>query len=393
VKLHARAAISGQPTSPVVARVTCDPDIPSAERRRHALRVASTSQASVASDHFAAVLLAPGLTVDDVNHLCVALPPDLDYVSEGDVIRIDPARQHVDVLYRRRSPHNSVLVTEQCNSRCVMCSQPPVPRDDGYLVEDLLKAIPLMSPETIELGITGGEPTLLHDGLIRLLVSARDHLPHTAVHLLTNGRLFAYIRYAEKVAEVRHHDLMLGIPLYSDLAEQHDYVVQARGAFDQTVRGFLNLGRYQQRLEVRVVLHRLTYRRLPQLARFIARNLPFVEQVALMGLEPTGYTRLNLEALWMEPADYGAELAMAVELLDQAGILVKIYNHQLCVLDDRLWRFAVKSISDWKNVYMDECEACGVREQCGGFFASAELRRSAMIHPIRPSAADSSALG
>lgn len=390
VKLRARAAIAGGARSPVVVRISRDADLPSEDRRRHALLVTEADRATTAVDEFAALLLAPGLSLDRGHDRRVSLPPDLGYLDAGDVVRIDPSRQHVDVLYRRRAPHNSVLVTERCNSRCVMCSQPPVPRDDGFIVEDLLAAIPLMSLEAVELGITGGEPTLLHDDLIRLLVSARDHLPRTAVHLLTNGRLFAYIRYAEKIAAVRHPDLMLGIPLYSDLAEQHNFVVQARGAFDQTVRGFLNLARYQQRLEVRVVLHRQTYRRLPQLARFIVRNLPFVEQVVLMGLEPTGYTRLNLDALWIEPVDYRAELDQAVDLLSQAGILVKIYNHQLCVLDERLWPFAVKSISDWKNVYMDECDGCGVRQECGGFFESASLRHSALIHPVAATGASKS---
>ena len=32
-----------------------------------------------------------------------------------------------------------------------------------------------------------------------------------------------------------------------------------------------------------------------------------------------------------------------------------IYNHQLCLIDRRVWPFAVKSISDWKNEYHPEC--------------------------------------
>ena len=37
--------------------------------------------------------------------------------------------------------------------------------------------------------------------------------------------------------------------------------------------------------------------RLTQLAAYIARNLPFVQQVALMGLEPIGFAQHNLQAL------------------------------------------------------------------------------------------------
>ena len=40
---------------------------------------------------------------------------------------------------------------------------------------------------------------------------------------------------------------------------------------------------------------------LGDIADFIVRNLPFVERVALMGLEITGLTRANLEELWIDP--------------------------------------------------------------------------------------------
>ena len=134
--------------------------------------------------------------------------------------------------------------------------------------------------------------------------------------------------------------------------------------------------------EIRVVLHRQTVPRLPQLARFLARNFPYASQVALMGLEPTGHVKANLDALWVDPAHYRAELAAAVGELDDAGIRVRIYNHQLCTLAPGLWPFAVRSISDWKNEYLPVCGGCSVRATCGGFFASAALRRSELIRPV-----------
>jgi len=61
---------------------------------------------------------------------------------------------------------------------------------------------------------------------------------------------------------------------------------------------------------------------------------------------------------------------------------VSIYNHQLCVLDESLWAFTRKSVSDWKNIYMKECESCDLRDECGGFFASAIVKHSAHIRSI-----------
>jgi len=254
--------------------------------------------------------------------------------------------------------------------------------DDRYLVDINLHAIRLMAKDTSELTITGGEPTLIGDDLMRIIVACKQHLPDTSLHLLSNGRLFSYLSLCRELGRIQHADLMVGIPLYSDLAGVHDFVVQARGAFDQTVRGIMNLARYEVPVEIRVVLHRQTIPRLPQLARFLARNLPFVSQVALMGLEMTGFTRANLDALWIDPADYKEELAAAVEELSNGGLKVLIYNHQLCTLPRELWPYAVKSISDWKNEYEPDCELCRVRNQCGGFFSSGEIRRSAFIKAI-----------
>ena len=49
---------------------------------------------------------------------------------------------------------------------------------------------------------------------------------------------------------------MIGIPLYADYSQLHDYIVQADNAFDDTIRGILNLKRCRVPVEIRVVIHR-----------------------------------------------------------------------------------------------------------------------------------------
>lgn len=181
-----------------------------------------------------------------------------------------------------------------------------------------------------------------------------------------------------------HPDVMLGIPIYSASSQTHDYIVQADGAFDETIRGILNLKTYEQQVEIRVVIHRQNYAHLPALAEFIARNLTFVDQVALMGLEMTGFAKANIDTLWIDPFDYQRELYEAASILDDSGMRTSIYNHQLCTIDRRIWPLAVKSISDWKNEYRPECSGCAVMERCGGFFATGRLRQSRYISAVAP---------
>ncbi len=312
----------------------------------------------------------------------VALPTSLHYLTEGDIVRYVPSEGALRVLYRKNSRHNVLFITERCNSRCIMCSQPPRDVNDSYLVREILQSIPLMAKETSQLCITGGEPTLDFPGLLRIVHSTRDNLPKTSLHMLSNGRLFHHWEYAKAIASLSHPDFVIGIPLYSDLPSQHDYVVQSTGAFDETVEGLLNLAKYKQPIEIRFVIHRETVPRMVATAKFITRNLPFVSHVALMGLEPTGFARTNFKALWIDPWAYRQELDETVQVLKQARIRTSIYNHQLCILPESIWPLATRSISDWKNVYLETCDECSVKSRCAGFFSSHRNNYSNHICPI-----------
>lgn len=378
IKLHGRAKVVGT-GGPTVLRVWG----PGLSRAAPSLQVAwdrdARREPGIASSVMdVEVPPANGLAVG----LRIGLPEDLSYLGAGDVIRVLPASGAVNVLYRRGSRFNSLLVTERCNSSCLMCSQPPKDVDDAFLVDELMQAVPLMAPDTAELGITGGEPTLCGERLFDLLRCIGTRLPNTKVHMLTNGRVFQYLGLAQRLADLGLKDLALGIPLYSDVPWEHDFVVQARGAFDETARGLLNLARVGVHIELRIVIHAQTYRRLPRLCEFVAKHFPFVDQVSLMGLELIGHVPMNLEALWIDPLDYQAELLAGVGVLQRRRVPVAIFNHQLCVLDRTLRPLAVQSISDWKNIYVETCEGCALRGQCGGFFHSSSLRRSRGIAAV-----------
>jgi His-Xaa-Ser system radical SAM maturase HxsC len=365
---------------PVVGRVTTNPITDEHRLPDHIalIRAENPDRWKDLSSYAGVIADTP---VDGADLPTILRPQNLEYLGDGDVVLLYPSGE-TQVLYRRSSENNTVLTTERCNSFCLMCSQPPNQIDDSWRVDVILRLIELIDPAAREIILSGGEPTLLGDDFFRIVLKFSEFLPNTALHILTNGRTFSDRGFASRIGRIQHPDLMLGIPLYSDVDSLHDYVVQAKGAWAQTLEGFYNLARAGVRLELRVVLHQQTYRRLPQLAEFIYRNLPFVEHVALMGLEMFGFTNLNISNVWIDPLEYAEQLEAATKVLAMRGMNVSIYNHQLCTLPRTLWPFARKSISDWKNVYLEECATCGVREFCGGFFQSARKRHSAHISPL-----------
>src|SRR6202453_1358363 len=311
----------------------------------------------------------------------LGLGPELAHLAAGDIIHVHGDGRRINVLWKNSARHNALLLTEQCDNYCLMCSQPPKDRDDSWLFDRARKVISLLPEGARAISLTGGEPTLHADALIGLLEHCKRVTPGLSVHLLSNGRRFADPEFTRRYAAVGLADIMAGIPVYASEPSLHDFIVHAVGAFDETIHGILNLASLGEAVEIRVVVQRHTVPVLPGLATFIARNLPFVAQVALMGLEMTGLARPNSPLVWADPADYQRELAEAVDILVTAGITTRIYNHQLCVLDRRLWPYAVRSISDWKNDYVDLCRDCSVRVDCGGVFTTSGQRVSQHLKP------------
>jgi His-Xaa-Ser system radical SAM maturase HxsC len=175
--------------------------------------------------------------------------------------------------------------------------------------------------------------------------------------------------------------LVYCIPLYSDIDSEHDLIVGVPGSFRKTIKGLHNLALFRQSVEIRNVISKSNYGRLPPWSEFVFRNFPFIVHVALMGLECVGLASSNLEKVWIDPVEYSSELKSAILHLNRRAIPASIYNLPLCLIPRELWSFSKKSISTWKNVYLAECETCSVREQCGGIFETS-VKQSDYIRPF-----------
>lgn len=299
----------------------------------------------------------------------IIIPPDAPgTVKPGDVIEALPFRSQLAIRYRKGDNGNVLFTTERCNNYCLMCSQPPRQVDDDWRLAQLLELVDLIDPDEPDLAISGGEPTLLGSALANLVQHCNARLPQTRVHILSNGRRLSEPGYAALFDGI-HPLLSWGIPLYGANHALHDYVVQAHGAFADTINGLYAAARAQQHIEIRIVLVKPVVENLGSLARYICRNLPFVEHVALMGTEPIGFAKAHHGDLWLDPVDANAALDEAIEAFEGHGIASSIYNVPLCVLDETLRDYARDSISHWKRTFLPTCDGCSLKERCSGFFA------------------------
>lgn len=284
---------------------------------------------------------------------------------EGDVLLVDPLGGHVERLIRRDSLHNTLLVTERCDQLCVMCSQPPkkTHNDRFALFED---ACLLAGPNAV-LGITGGEPLLYKQQLFGMIERVRTKRPDLAFHVLTNGQHFEPDD-AARLAKSAFDTVQWGIPLYSDQRDEHDELVGKPGAFEQLEDSFATLALGGASIELRTVVMTRNVARLPNLARHIARRLPFIATWSIMQLENIGYARRRWNELRFDHTQSFSAIGEAVDYAHLMGIDVRLFNFPRCTVPPIYRDLAATSISDWKQRFGHACDSCLEKKVCSGFF-------------------------
>jgi His-Xaa-Ser system radical SAM maturase HxsC len=288
---------------------------------------------------------------------------------EDDIVNITKDG-NCNVIWDIKANHNAIFVTDACNSKCIMCPQPMPERPKSYF-KDNHKLIDLLNKKYVHsLGITGGEPTLNITELCKLLNKIRTKFKNIPIHILTNGRQFAKESNLYEILRIKNLDITYGIPLYSDIEDEHDHIVGCNGAFNETIKGLYNLAKAKQKIEIRIVIMKQNYKKLLNITEFIYRNLPFVTHVAIMTMEYTGLAEKNFNEIFIDPTAYKEELFKAIRQFKRYNIEASVYNTPLCLLDRRIWEFSTDSISDWKKTFTNECECCKKKSHCSGVFST-----------------------
>ncbi|NOI25741.1 His-Xaa-Ser system radical SAM maturase HxsC [Vibrio mediterranei] len=301
-------------------------------------------------------------------------------VEDGDIATINQFGQ-LRVILSRRANHNTLLVTERCNNLCMFCSQPPREGKDDWLLSYGALALAAFGFDG-EIGISGGEPLLYGNEFIDFLVFLSDHAPNTRLHILTNGRAFSDLEFTLKLAsKINRMDVTFGIPLYSSKVSVHDYLVGNNGAFSETVTGMINAGNSGLKMEIRFIPTQHNAIEFPLVAEYVSRIFSNVVQLSVMNLEATGWAKRNWEYLQCDVETYKNALIEGLQVAASAGLNPTLFNFPLCHLPKETRNYAVKSISDWKNYYPNECNTCQLKESCGGYFSSS--RGKYHKHPRR----------
>lgn len=287
--------------------------------------------------------------------------------------------------YNNASLDNAILVTNRCNSNCIMCPTAEAirKRNEEYTADELIDIAKHFPGDASHITITGGEPFLIKKDIFKLLNFLKTSLPNTSYLLLTNGRAFCLREYVELFKQNAPADMLLGIPLHGYNSKTHDYITGAGGSFKQTFTGLKHLLASGAKIELRIVVSKLNFEYISEIASLISREFNSVFCVKFIGLEMTGNAAKNKDDVWIDYPTAFKHSKEAVDILIGSGIDVGIYNFPLCSVDEKYWNICEKSISGYKIRFAPECTECVVKDACGGMFSGTVRMAKDAVKPIR----------
>ena len=239
---------------------------------------------------------------------------------------------------------NTLLITEQCDQLCVMCSQPPKKHHVDFFDQFAIAA--KLAPSGAYIGISGGEPLLHKERLFEFLVSTAAARPDLRFHILTNAQHFE-ADDLKRLDEIGLERVLWGIPLYACDEELHDGIVGKPGAFHRLERNLAFLTRAGASVELRTVVMQQNWNALPALAGYIATRLPIVSVWALMQLERIGYGRMNWRKTFKDTStDFSALTSAACAWNSSSRSFIKRHN---CGLALMTWEARRPLISAWAS--------------------------------------------
>ena len=85
-------------------------------------------------------------------------------LEEGEILIIFPKYNFIERFFRPNANANTILLTENCDQKCIMCSQPPKNKD--YLYFDLYEKACVLLPMNTFIVISGamldGSPEVIN---------------------------------------------------------------------------------------------------------------------------------------------------------------------------------------------------------------------------------------
>lgn len=290
-----------------------------------------------------------------------------------------------------------IPVWNKCNNKCLMCANTAgfslnTPGDysllkQAFRLEKHLRGAAAYRKNARTAGawnLTGGEPTLNPD-FLKAIAYFRRRLKGEELTLLSNSRRFSDPAFAAAFAAVARPPFTLAVSIHGPTAAAHDKVAGVKGAFKETLLGLENLLALPASpfLEIRVILHKLNYRRLGPTLGFIKRFLKGRHyRIVVMHYESEGSGAGNRKELEVRLSATARQVNACARSLAGFGE-ARLYHFPRCLLSPALRRLSFISLPPEDRAY-PACAGCRDRKNCAGLMKP-YLRRygAGELKPLR----------
>jgi organic radical activating enzyme len=154
-----------------------------------------------------------------------------------------------------------------CNNNCLFCVQANNKLKGNRSFEDIKKDLTDSKKRCEGIVLTGGEVTIRKD-FIQIVEFAKE-LGYTNIQIQTNGRMFSSMDFCKKVINAGATEISPALHGYCK--EQHNYLTQTEGAFNETVKGIINMKKLGARILTNTVIVKSNYRSLDKIAHLLVK--------------------------------------------------------------------------------------------------------------------------
>ena len=210
-----------------------------------------------------------------------------------------------------------------CNNNCIYCA---CNERRGFSDFNFIKKYITKHRKYSDfIGLSGGEPTI-HPNFFYML-KLISKLRFKTVEIQTNGRMFAYKDFCEKVVKMNIIDIF--VVSLNSLDEKMN-MVRMRGGHNEAIRGIKNLKKFKQKVFINTVVCRKNYRDLEKIVKnFI--NLK-VDYINLIFMRPTGTAGKNFDNLVVEIKKVLPFVKKSINLCKKEGIVCLAEGIPYCLM-------------------------------------------------------------
>lgn len=176
-----------------------------------------------------------------------------------------------------------------CNNNCLFCVQADNKLTGNRSFEEIKKDLEESKTRCGGVVFTGGEVTIRKDFID--LVKLAKKLGYKIIQIQTNGRMFSNLEFCKKTIEAGATEFSPALHGYC--AEQHDFLTQAPGSFNQIVKAIKNLRSLGVHILTNTVIVKPNYGDLPKIAELLVKL--DVDQFQFAFVHAMGNAKKNYE--------------------------------------------------------------------------------------------------